>query len=120
MVISGLIPMTAQGRRWQRSSQLMRRWRVPKFLSDHAFRGLRWLCIAAILAFCLIGLYRGSFDVCTVETTTAADGQVVKKTCEGPAVTDASVVATALLLLLLAVPDVSEIDAFGVSLKRRV
>ena len=84
-----------------------------------AWRYPRWIAALAILGVSLAGLFREWFDVCKVETIDAAK-TVTTMTCSQPVVTDAGVVATALLIFLLIAPDMSEVGIFGLSLKRRV
>lgn len=60
------------------------------------------------------------FEVCKIESVTGKDGPKVTRTCDGPSVTDAGVVAVALLIVLMLVPDMSEVGVFGLSLKARL
>ena len=86
----------------------------------NAFRFIRWgIAIGGLLIFTGL-LLKGSFEICKVETATDKDRTTVTNTCDPPTVTDASVVAIALLIGLLFAPEMSEVGIFGVSLKRRV
>ena len=87
----------------------------------NSFKVVRWTLALLVLAACVGGLLTSTFSVCNVETaTTKGEETVTKKTCDGPTVTDAGVVAVALLIVLLLSPDMSEVGIFGVSLKRRL
>jgi hypothetical protein len=93
-------------------------------LWDHtkanSFRALRWAFVIVVLLLCARGLLHSDFEICKVETVTAKDGPTVTKTCSGPSVTDAGVVAVALLIVLMLTPDMSEVGIFGISLKTRL
>lgn len=89
-------------------------------LRNNALRAPRWIAALLLLAVSLLGVYRGWFEVCSVETTIDPAGDVLKRTCNEPDVTDAAVVGTALMIILLVIPDMSEVGVFGLSLKRRV
>lgn len=69
-----------------------------------------------VLAFSLGGLLLDKFHTCTVESTI----DKTLTTCVPPTITDASVVAVAVLFLALILPDFDEISAVGVSMKRRI
>jgi hypothetical protein len=84
-------------------------WRIP-----------RWLLAFTVLFVCVGGLLTSSFSVCKDETVTKGADQTVTRTCNGPSVSDAGVVAIALLIVLLFAPDMSEVGVLGVSLKRRL
>ena len=73
-----------------------------------------------VLTVCVNGLLHSDFEICKVETVTTKDGPTVTKTCTGPSVTDAGVVAVALLIVLALAPDMSEVGVFGLSLKTRL
>ncbi|OBG37465.1 hypothetical protein [Mycolicibacter heraklionensis] len=91
-----------------------------KAIRAHYFRTIRWtIAVAGLLIFVAL-LLNSSFEICDIRTETGNDKTTVTKTCNGPTVTDASVVAVALLFALLLAPDMSEVGVFGVSLKRRV
>jgi hypothetical protein len=66
------------------------------------------------------GLLGSRFHVCKHETITKGAETTVTNTCGAPGVSDAEVVAIALFVVLLLVPDMSEVGVFGVSLKRRL
>lgn len=89
-------------------------------LEANSFRAFRWTLVVLGFFGVVVLLLANRFEVCTIETSTGNDGSTVTKTCKGPEVTDASVVAVAALLVLLIVPDMSEVGIFGVSLKRRL
>lgn len=77
---------------------------------------LRRLAACGVFAFALFGLIFDKFRTCAIERT--PEGAV--ETCRAPEITDASVIAVALLLLVLALPDFDEISAVGVRVKRRL
>ncbi|WP_131829160.1 hypothetical protein [Mycobacterium numidiamassiliense] len=84
------------------------------------FKLIRWaIAIGGLLTFVVL-LLGNRFEVCKVESGAGKDGATVTTTCGGPTVTDASVVAVGLLLVLLLAPDMSEVGVLGVSLKRRL
>lgn len=89
------------------------------FLRDYC-RIPRWVLASAVLCACVYGLLTSAFQICSVETATEKAEKAVTRTCDGPGVTDAGVVAIALLIVLLIAPDMSEVGVFGVSLKRRL
>lgn len=80
----------------------------------------RWLLVFAVLLACIYGLFTSSFSICSDQTVSKGAEKTITQTCKGPAVSDAGVVALALLIVLLVAPDMSEVGAFGVSLKRRL
>ncbi|CAJ1498923.1 hypothetical protein [[Mycobacterium] burgundiense] len=86
----------------------------------NSYRIPRLALAFAILTFCVFCLLASRFTVCNVETVTEKGEATVTKTCAGPTITDAGTVAVALLVILLLVPDMSEVGVFGVSLKRRL
>lgn len=86
----------------------------------NSYRAVRWTIALFVLAGCVGGLLTSTFSICTVETVTAKGEETVTSTCDGPTVTDAGVVAVTLFIVLLLVPDMSEVGIFGVSLKRRL
>ncbi|UXA16743.1 hypothetical protein [Mycobacterium sp. SMC-4] len=73
-----------------------------------------------VLIWCVWGLLAGDFEICSLETVTGEDGSTETRTCDGPSVTDAGVVAVALLILLMLAPDMSEVGVFGLSFKARL
>ena len=86
----------------------------------NSYRIPRLALAFAVLVFCVYCLLASRFSVCSVETVTTKGEKTVTKTCDGPTVTDAGVVAVTLLVVLLLAPDMSEVGIFGVSLKRRL
>lgn len=89
-------------------------------LRANSFRVVRLtVALGGLLVFAGL-LLNSSFEICNVKTETGKDGTTVTKTCDGPTATDASVIAVALLFVLLLAPDMSEVGVFGVSLKRRL
>lgn len=60
------------------------------------------------------------FHTCKEETAKKGAELTETRTCTPPTVSDAGVVAVGLLLILLIVPDMSEVGVFGISLKRRL
>lgn len=86
----------------------------------NAFRAIRWTIAFGGLLFFVVLLLSNRFEVCKVESATGKDGTTVTKTCDRPTVSDASVVAVGLVLVLLLAPDMSEVGVLGVSLKRRL
>jgi hypothetical protein len=62
-------------------------------------------------------LLNNFFEVCS---TKSIHGGAAETTCRPPAVGDAGVIGVGLLVALLIWPEMGEIGAFGVSLKRRV
>jgi hypothetical protein len=80
----------------------------------------RWAAAFVVLLGCSWGLLDSRFSVCDVETKSEKAEITVTQTCDQPSVSDAGVVAVALLIILLLAPDMSEIGVFGVSIKRRL
>lgn len=80
------------------------------------FKWLRRAAAGAVLGFALLGLILDWFRTCAIEVTPG--GRI--ETCRAPEIADASVVAVAILFLVLVLPDFDEISAVGVSLKRRL
>ena len=85
-------------------------------LKDNAWRPIRWTVVLVLLTVAIAGLFLGWFEVCS--KTTTKDG--IESACNQPTVSDASVVGSVLLVLLILSPDLSEIGVFGISLKRRL
>lgn len=79
-------------------------------------RLVRWSLAVIVILYCIAGSLGNWFEVCT---TTTKSGQT-EAVCRPPELTDASVLALAALVLVLIWPDVSQIGAFGITLKRRV
>jgi hypothetical protein len=84
------------------------------------YRWPRWLTATVVLVGFIAGLLGSRFHVCNDDTVTKGAETTVTHTCKGPGVSDAEVVAIALFIVLLLVPDMSEVGVFGVSLKRRL
>lgn len=80
----------------------------------------RWIVASLVLLSCVTGLLGSGFHVCKDETVSKGADITRTHTCNTPGVTDAGVVAVALLIVLLIAPDMSEVGVFGVSLKRRL
>lgn len=79
----------------------------------------KWLrrsaaCLVLVLA--LGGLILDKFRICSTEATSDETLQL----CRAPEISDASVIAVAVLFLILALPDFEEVTALGVSLRRRI
>lgn len=87
-------------------------------LRANSFRAVRWTFATSVLLAFVVLLLNSTFEVCKVESD--SDGAIVSKTCDGPTVSDAGVLAIALLLVLVLAPDMSEVGVLGVSLKRRL
>lgn len=83
-------------------------------------RAIRWTAILVILGLCVAGYVVGWFEVCAVETVNSAGATSITRTCGPPGVADGGVLAVGLLLLLLAMPDMSEVGILGLSMKRRL
>lgn len=122
-----LVPTTVRlagpydiGRRRQESEKRARLGRLWSFAKANSFRVPRWAIAIGVLVWCVCGLLASDFEICKIETVTGKDGPTVTKTCDGPSVTDAGVVAVALLIVLMLAPDMSEVGVFGLSLKARL
>lgn len=93
---------------------------MPNEVRANSYRAIRWAVAAALLVACVVALLNGWFEVCSLETTKSATENASTRKCGAPAVTDAGTVAVAFLILLLLIPDMSEVGIFGLSMKRRV
>lgn len=87
-------------------------------LRANSYRAVRWTIAIGTLVIFVGLLLNSEFEVCKIESD--KDGTTITKTCDGPTVSDAGVLAVALLLVLLLAPDMSEVGVLGVSLKRRL
>lgn len=92
---------------------LMRAW---DFIKSDGFRRLRWGLTVAIAGFFLVGLQGDHIHLCTTDRKS----NEVHTTCSPPSLTDAVSLAVIALEGLLIWPELSELGAFGLSLKRRV
>lgn len=82
-----------------------------------ATKSLRWFTAVAIVTVALVAMMANRLAVCS---TAAQPGTEALIACRPPEVSDAATLAVALLVLLLVLPDFSEVSAYGVSLKTRV
>jgi hypothetical protein len=79
-------------------------------------RMIRLTIAGVILLSAVVGGLSGDFRTCETKRSTVG----VETTCRPPAATDASVIAIGAMVALLLWPDLGEVGAFGLSLKRRV
>ncbi len=91
--------------------------RAHEWLVTPSGRFIRYVIVLAILVVAIVGFFNKWFDLCEV-VTSEAEG--VTRTCAGPDLTSASVLAAVLLIFLLLWLDLSEFSAFGVTVKRLV
>ncbi|MGS0561828.1 hypothetical protein [Microbacterium aurugineum] len=80
-------------------------------------RVLRYLLVLVIVGLAVYLSLTGWFQVCEV-VDSEKDG--ITRTCSGPNLTSAGVLAAVIFVLLLLWPDLSEFSAFGVTLKKLV
>jgi hypothetical protein len=76
----------------------------------------RWIFALLVFVGATFALVVGWFETCTIKTV----GDRVEQTCSTPSITDASIAFLALIGVLLLWPDLQEIGALGISLKKRI
>ncbi|WP_226533601.1 hypothetical protein [Microbacterium paraoxydans] len=80
-------------------------------------RVLRYLLVLIIVGLAVYLSLTGWFQVCEVVDS---EKEGITRTCSGPNLTSAGVLAAVIFVLLLLWPDLSEFSAFGVTLKKLV
>lgn len=83
-------------------------------------RGVRWVLASLLLLVGLAAFQRGWIDSCTTTVTERSGGQEVATVCAPVAINSGLVLSGVLLFLVLVWPDLAEVGAFGVTMKRRV
>lgn len=91
--------------------------KLHDWLTSPGGRVLRYLLVLVIVGLAVYLSLTGWFQVCEV-VDSEKDG--ITRTCAGPNLTSAGVLATVVFVLLLLWPDLSEFSAFGVTLKKLV
>lgn len=85
------------------------------FLAN-GLRVVRWTIAGSALLIISIAGLAGAFETCS--TKTSASSQEIQ--CGPPTLSDPTVLAIGLLIVLLVLPDLSEVGVLGVTLKRRI
>lgn len=83
-------------------------------------RGARWALAGLLLLLGLTAFQLGWAESCTTTITENSSGREVATVCAPVALNSGMVLAGVLLFLILVWPDLAEVGAFGVSMKRRV
>lgn len=86
-------------------------------LTSPGGRLVRYLLVLIIVGLAVYLSLTGWFQVCEI---VESEKEGLTRTCSGPNLTSAGVLATVVFVLLLLWPDLSEFSAFGVTLKKLV
>ncbi|MCK8476024.1 hypothetical protein [Microbacterium aurugineum] len=91
--------------------------RLHDWVTSPGGRVLRYLLVLLIVGSAVYLSLTGWFQVCEVVDS---EKEGITRTCSGPNLTSAGVLAAVIFVLLLLWPDLSEFSAFGVTLKKLV